>query len=231
MKKRDFNYSIVENNIFRFALIFSVLLHLVLFVKLSAAKWSQRNKKVQTIEVAYYRMMETVKKTEEQTERLKTFKKKLLEPKKEVPPQKKESSPFVKDLTKLMDTFKVPQKKLSETPPEPKKKVSVPALESENMKSPSYLNYYQIIRNKIKERAYANYVKADKGEVYLTFVLLADGKLQQINVLEDRTSANPYIREISVKSVQESAPFPAFPANLNYPELSFNVIISYELTE
>jgi hypothetical protein len=36
---------------------------------------------------------------------------------------------------------------------------------------------------------------------------------------------------VGVKSVQEAGPFPPFPQDLNYPELTFNVSISFQYKE
>jgi len=108
------------------------------------------------------------------------------------------------------------------------KKVSVPATETK-IKNPTYLNYYQKVREKIRRSAFRNFTKMHSGEVYLTFVILSTGHLQKIKLIEDKTKADNYLKQTAIKSLKESSPFPTFPRELKYPELSFNIIISFEI--
>lgn len=109
------------------------------------------------------------------------------------------------------------------------RKISVPELKSERINNPVYLDYYQIVRNRIKDRAYRNYSRMDAGEVYLTFVLASDGSLKQIKLVDEKTSGGTYLKDVGLKSIRDSSPFPSFPHDLAYPELSFNVVISFEV--
>ena len=111
------------------------------------------------------------------------------------------------------------------------RKISVPALHSEKINTPAYANYYQVVRERIKQRAYLNYSQLVDGEVYLTFIVSADGNIGQVKIIEEKTSANEYLRNVVLKSVRESNPFPIFPKDLKYPELTFNVIISFQVSE
>jgi len=110
-----------------------------------------------------------------------------------------------------------------------KKTVSVPLLESEKINNPSYTNYYSLVRARIRQRAYFNYAEYYAGEVYLTFVLFNDGSLKDLKIIEEKSSGGPYLRTIGLKSIKEASPFPAFPKTLNYPELTFNVVISFQV--
>lgn len=112
-----------------------------------------------------------------------------------------------------------------------KKTVSVPPLQSEKINNPSYANYYSLVRGRIKQRAYFNYSEYYAGEVYLTFILTSDGTLKELQIIEDKTSGGQYLRTIGLKSVKEAVPFPPFPKELHYPELTFNVIISFQVRE
>lgn len=111
------------------------------------------------------------------------------------------------------------------------KEVSIPMLQSEKINTPSYITYYQIVRDRIRDRAYSNYTKLSMGEVFVTFVIKSDGSLFALQVLEARSAANDFLREVGLKSVQEAAPFPPFPKDLAYPELTFNVSISFQYRE
>lgn len=114
-----------------------------------------------------------------------------------------------------------------------KRFVAVPLLTSEKMDNPRYSNYTGLIRGKIRDRAYFYVDSPDfqPGEVYLTFVLLSNGALKAVRINDDKTRANDYLRSVSLRSIKESSPFPAFPSDLNYPELSFNVVISFQPSE
>lgn len=110
-----------------------------------------------------------------------------------------------------------------------KTKIDLPPITSDKIKNPSYLNYYQLIREKIKRAAYQNYNRNDTGEVYLSFVISAGGALKAVHLIEDKSTENHYLRDISIRSIQSAGPFPAFPRELPYAELSFNIIISFDL--
>ena len=110
-----------------------------------------------------------------------------------------------------------------------KKKVTLPHLTNEKITSPAYLEYYQIIREKIRRAAYQNYTFLIDGEAYLSFIILSDGQLKDVRVNEDRSTDYSYLKNSAKKSIYDASPFPKFPRGLDYPELSFNVIISFEV--
>jgi len=110
-----------------------------------------------------------------------------------------------------------------------KKKITLPPIDMDKINDPSYLSYYQIVREKIRRAAYQNYSHTEVGEVYLSFAILSGGSLKKIQLVEERSSPSPYLREISLKSIKEASPFPNFPKELDYPQLSFNVVISFEV--
>jgi protein TonB len=112
-----------------------------------------------------------------------------------------------------------------------KKTVSVPALQSEKINNPSYANYYSLVRGRIKQRAYFNYSEYYAGEVYLTFILTSEGSLKEVQIIEEKSTGGQYLRTIGLKSIKEATPFPPFPKELNYPELTFNVVISFQVHE
>ncbi|MDP2943729.1 MAG: TonB family protein [Candidatus Omnitrophota bacterium] len=110
-----------------------------------------------------------------------------------------------------------------------KKKIALTPLELNKITNPSYISYYQIVREKIRRCAYQNYTSQDTGEVYISFVIAADGNLTNAKVIDEKSTPNNYLKEIAIKSLQSASAFPAFPKDLDYPELTFNVIISFEI--
>lgn len=113
------------------------------------------------------------------------------------------------------------------------KRITVPVLKSEKITNPKYLSFSEGIRQKIRQRAFGfvNHPDFKAGEVYLTFVLDSSGKLQDVKIIDEKTHANDFLRDVGLKSVRESGPFAPFPKDLNYAELTFNVIISFEMGE
>lgn len=110
-----------------------------------------------------------------------------------------------------------------------KKKISFISVDKDKAHNPSYINYYQVVREKIKHSAYQSYTRSESGEVYLSFVISSGGDLKQTRIVDEKSSFSPYLREIALKSLKNAAPFPSFPKELDYPQLSFNVIVSFEI--
>jgi TonB family protein len=85
------------------------------------------------------------------------------------------------------------------------------------------------VREKIRRAAYQNYTRIETGEVYVSFIISNDGYLKEIKLIPEKSSPIPYLRETALKSIKEASPFPNFPKDLDYPQLSFNVVISFEI--
>jgi TonB family protein len=110
-----------------------------------------------------------------------------------------------------------------------KKKITLPPVDMEKMNSnPSYVSYYQFVREKIRRAVYQNYNRDDTGEVYMSFIIASNGILREVRLIEDKSSVNYYLRETALRSIRDASPFPSFPEDLDYSQLSFNVIISFE---
>jgi TonB family protein len=139
---------------------------------------------------------------------------------------------LLKDSGKIIEDYKVyerhPQKKENL---QVIRKVTVPEIKSEKINNPSYMMYYAGVREGIRQMAYHNYLQLDAGEVYLTFVLTRDGQLQNIKVLEHKSTENSYLQEVAIASVRQASPFASFPKELNYPELTFNIVISFQVDQ
>lgn len=112
-----------------------------------------------------------------------------------------------------------------------RKKITLPPLPMniDKINNPSYISYYQIIREKIRRAADQKYSGTELGKVDLSFLILRDGSLEKLELTEEKSSSSPYLREIASKSIKEASPFPSFPQDLDYNQLSFNVVISFEI--
>lgn len=109
-----------------------------------------------------------------------------------------------------------------------KKKVTLPPITTDKINNPSYISYYQIVREKIRRAAYQNYTRTETGEVYISFIISRSGYLEEARLVEEKSSLSPYLRGIALRSLKDASPFPNFPKELDYPKLSFNVVISFE---
>lgn len=110
-----------------------------------------------------------------------------------------------------------------------KKKITLPAVDMGKIGNPSYISYYQIVREKIRRAAYQNYNRNDTGEVYITFIISSAGYLKDVRLVEEKSQGAPYLKDVALASVKNASPFPKFPKELDYSQLSFNVVISFEV--
>ncbi|MBN1869901.1 MAG: TonB C-terminal domain-containing protein [Candidatus Omnitrophica bacterium] len=141
----------------------------------------------------------------------------------------------IKDISKLTGQLRESMKKSQKiTTLDLEKKITLPPLSTEKITNPKYLTYNEDMRDaisrNIKRRAYAyvNHPDFQAGEVYLTFVLASEGMLKGVRIIEEKTSANAYLREVALRSIKESNPFPPFPEGFDYPEFTFNLLISFQ---
>ncbi|MDD5194487.1 MAG: energy transducer TonB [Candidatus Omnitrophica bacterium] len=125
------------------------------------------------------------------------------------------------------------EKKISlDKPPIAQERISEVAIADISSKDlekiPEYMPYYNSVREKINKTAYRLYDGQDKGIVFLSFVVLPDGRLQGV-YLEEQSENNPVLREIAIKSIYEAAPFAPFPKELaNRSNLPFRVPINFK---
>ena len=110
-----------------------------------------------------------------------------------------------------------------------KKKITLPPIDMDKINNPTYISYYQIVREKIKRSAYQNYTGSEIGEVTISFIISDDGYLKELRLIEDKSSPSSYLREIAIKSIKDASPFPNFPKELDYPRLTFNLAITFEI--
>lgn len=109
--------------------------------------------------------------------------------------------------------------------------VKLPNVTSPFTKSPAYINYYEVIREKIKAVVDLSTSFSVEGEVYLTFIVDSNGQLKALKLIEDKSIVDQELRQIAYNYVEQASPFPPFPKELKHPQLSFNVIIEFRLSE
>ena len=143
-----------------------------------------------------------------------------------------ESQRDIRDISKLSETFRPDKEQINKfKPAQAGREIIIPELISGEITDPEYLTYNQLIRQKIKQRAYryVNDPHFDRGDVYLTFVLLSNGMLKQVKIIDEKTYASEFLKKMALSSVKEADPFPPFPKDLNCPELTISVPISFRV--
>ncbi len=98
-------------------------------------------------------------------------------------------------------------------------------LENSKLKSnPSYMSYYKGLRSKLNSICHKNYTGRERGEVFVSFVLSRDGKLESVRGDGD----NRELIEVAVESVKESFPFLPFPPDLEGLSYQFDISILFK---
>ena len=229
-----------SERLFQVSLVVSLLIHSVVllqnphFSPLNAI----RNKKAETIRITYLKKDSSARETFRPGPRNEDSPLKL--PPKSASP-KINPPPFV-DINKIALARKNQSRQVLASQPvftkpslikpdimPAKKKITLPAVDIDKINNPSYLSYYQVVREKVRRAAYQNYSRTETGDVYLSFIVSREGFLTDVRLVEEKSSSSKYLRGVALSSIKEASPFPDFPKELDYPRLSFNVIISFEI--
>ncbi len=92
-----------------------------------------------------------------------------------------------------------------------------------------YVNYYQLIREKIRERLKGNYQYYNReGEVHLSFVLTQNGSLLSYAIDRAKSTQDEVLLHITATSLKAVSPFPSLPRSLSMSKMSFNIVISFK---
>lgn len=212
-----------QDKTFQVALFISALIHTALFFQAPPFE-IEMNKSLKQMEVTYQNI-----KNLPSTVSLRDLQdKKYVDKIQVVKNVPKDISSLLKDNFDIKNFKLLNKPKISKVSSLEKRKVT-PKLDSKMDNNPQYKNYYETIRENIKKEAYRNYTKYEEGEVYLSFVISSEGLLLDINLFKEKSKASEFLQNIALRSVKNAAPYPKFPAELSYPKLTFNVIISFEL--
>lgn len=234
----------MEKKFFLTGLMLSFLVHVAAigFLSLSQARLSLFKKSSKSIEITYQRMKPVTHKNKEIVVKdLKVSKSLKSQKKQKVKVLSRENNMFsiigdrIKDISKLRGNLLSSQKKNPTIATlNVGRKITLPPMGTTKISNPKYITYNDdmraVISRNIKKRAYTyvNHKDFEAGKVYLTFVLSSGGKLKQLQIIDSKTSANEYLRNVAIKSIRESSPFPPFPMGFNYPEFTFNLLISFQ---
>lgn len=216
---------------FQFALLVSILIHSVFFLTLPHMPFTPSKRSLEKIKIIYYKIKEKppVKKVimakveEPIVQKLPDIKKEDIlkpEPLKAKAEQKQEKK--APSVVKNIKETKVKEKEFE----------AVVKEEQDARKKATYISYYKAVREKIRRYADRNYPKnrnLGEGEVFLSFVIASSGELLQVKVVDEKSIQYPSLRNIAINSIRDASPFPPFPKGMSQYQITFNVIISFEL--
>jgi TonB family protein len=101
--------------------------------------------------------------------------------------------------------------------------------ETQLKQSKDYVNYYQLIREKIRSRLKDNYQYYNReGEVHLSFVLTQNGSLLSYEIDRSKSTQDEALLQITAASIKATSPFPPLPRSLSMSKMSFNIAISFK---
>jgi len=225
---------LASDRVFQVALIISVLVHGAILLQHSNFSIFSQNIKTQELKVEYIKPAQANKEELKNTPLRK-------EPFLKLPPKIRADNrippPFIDKenifkTTKPLADKEMPFAKPAFVKPDIlaiKKKITLPPIELDKINNPTYISYYQIVREKIKRAAYQNYTGSETGEVTVAFIISNEGYLKDLHLVEGKSSQSQYLRGVALESIKGASPFPSFPKELDYPQLSFNLAITFEI--
>ncbi len=214
------------DRVFLITMIVSLLGHILLFCPWSALKAHKLSKSFQEIEISYFEIKPNPPEEIKQT--------------KGPPAEKKDDNKETNQEQTIKKEAQDEQKKTATSEIDKKENIPLSRLTKEEQmvardfaalsKEPAYLDYYQAIREKIKNSANRHKpVLFTPGEVYIFFVLGNQGQLKRLKAIESKSNPSPILQEAALLGVEDASPFPPFPAGLNREQIAFNIVISFEI--
>jgi len=211
-----------ENKTFQLAIVLSIALHSVLFLRLPGMPFLPSRRSLESIKITYYKIKESPKKKVVR-KKVESIVRKLPDIRKEeiLKPPKTVAKKAVKPKARpgrVAVTKEVKFEKVIEE-------------EKDDVKRATYIGYYRAVREKIRRYADRNYPRKrgmGYGDVFLSFVVTSSGELLQVKVGEERSVNSPALRNLAINSIRDASPFPPFPKGMSQYQITFNVIISYE---
>ena len=232
-----------ENKSLQLAVLISIFLHFTIFLSAPYMGVLHEKQPLNPIKVAYFKIEEHPEKLIDQKPEKLVGQKQKSPYYQVLPPMSPEALPEVRK----EDIVNPPQVKKEEPTVETigsgsgsraviggkgKKFETVVNDEKDSGKKATYIGYYRLVREKIRYYADKNYIKegsVSEGEVFLSFVVTSKGELLHIMIIDRRSADDSLLRNIAIDSVKDASPFPAFPQGMNQYQITFNVVISFEL--
>jgi len=101
--------------------------------------------------------------------------------------------------------------------------------EKELEKLEEYIQYYELIREKIKKTVARDYTRfREEGMVEVAFTLDKRGRLKNLIIDKLKSASSASLRKTALHSIERAAPFPAFPPLLKREDLTFAIAIIFK---
>ena len=116
----------------------------------------------------------------------------------------------------------------------PRKKKAVVRESRELLTDPQkgkfFLSYFIKVKENIHKTVRRKRIHLPKGygTVGLTFILRADGRLEDIRIVPAGTRASEKTQAFAVRCVQETSPFQPFPMQLEADKIAFHLTLLFE---
>lgn len=97
------------------------------------------------------------------------------------------------------------------------------------MATQDYINYYQLIREKIRRQLkdkYRSYYS--EGDVCLIFILRSDGSLVSVGADASISTRDRILIDTAIQSVKEASRFAPFPKAIDLKQMSFTLTVSFK---
>lgn len=218
-----------DNRPFQLALALSFLLHsFFLFVGLPRLKFfSGPDKKITNTEITYYK----IRTRQARPSRINVQSQAKL---KDVQRQIIEKTPSLEHKSLSIEQKSTIPDILSETlkdKPSAQLTVDLSNIIEDFKGKPVYLNYFQMIRENIRQKALKNYPgQTISGDITVSFVITSAGMLKSVRIIDEKSSSNQDLRAVAIQSIQEASPYPVFPRSFKQSEIRFNILISFKMT-
>ncbi|MBI4355224.1 MAG: hypothetical protein HY597_02065 [Candidatus Omnitrophica bacterium] len=98
--------------------------------------------------------------------------------------------------------------------------------------APGSLSYYAGVRKRIEYFAYRNGVAVERplrGRIYVTFTIVSSGHITALRLDRERSDPDAQLQELTLRSLQDAAPFPPFPGSVLQRARTFNILVEYQL--
>ncbi len=194
----------------RNALIISAALHTAFIAPLCTVPFMKKPAKKELV-VDYVRLKEALKlKTPVTDVELKVPETQKVELK-----PKAEAAPAPKAPTAKVETHKDASRELAQK-------------QAQAKTTKDYINYYQLLREKIRQRVKRGYRSSySEGEIRVNFTLNANGSLVSCDIDRTGSSGDAKLAELAVSSVRQASPFPPLPKALAVPTMNFSVTVVF----
>lgn len=237
------------DSIFKYALIFSILFHTAIIIEWPMYRYLFPNQnQYKDIEITYLKINEStspvpIKEISAQAPQTKIefpqpTRMVSEELSKGAQPQKSSAESPKKDSSispeTKKETVKVGKMPVTEQKPSVEiKHASIQKLEgitsvdSEGLR-PVPPSYAQAVRNKIRKNLEPTR-SGIEGDVFVRFMITSDGELQELSIIDEKSTKNGLLREVVFEAIKNSSPFPSFPRDFATSAVTFTCQISFEL--